>query len=175
LTLSGVLGPTPLGGAPSDRHSWGMWIDQRGSEILDTPECLRLLAVAAKEDHVGRLAVTDGLSPVVVPLNFVFHDGGVFVRIGPGRLSELVPDSLVSFEVDRVETDRGVAWSVLVRGLATKAVADTRYSEAMPEPWVPEAGDMVLFIRPDEVTGRRFHLVTGVSGVEAGASDIAPV
>ncbi len=109
-----------------------MWIDQRGSEILETPECLRLLAVAAKEDHVGRLAVTDGQSPLVVPLNFIFHDGGVFVRIGPGRLSELVPGSLVAFEVDRVETDRGMAWSVLVRGLASKADANALHGEAMP-------------------------------------------
>jgi uncharacterized protein len=151
-----------------------MWIDQRGSEILETPECLRLLAVAAKEDHIGRLAVTDGQSPLVVPLNFVFHDGGVFVRIGPGRVSELVPGSLVAFEVDRVETDRRIAWSVLVRGLASKADANALHGEVIPEPWVPEPGHMVLSIRPDVVTGRRFHLITGVSGAEASASDIAP-
>ena len=116
-----------------------MWIDQRGSEILDRPECLRLLAVAAKEDHVGRLAaVTEDQSPLVVPLNFIFHDGGVLVRVGPGRLSELVPDSLVAFEVDRVEPDRGTAWSVLVRGLASRADTHSPSGEAMPEPWVPE-------------------------------------
>ena len=149
-----------------------MWIDQRGSEILAVPECLRLLAVAAKEDHVGRLVVTNGQSPVVVPLNFTFHDGGVLVRIGPGRLSELVPDSLVAFEVDRVETDRGMAWSVLVRGLASTLVPDTPHGGTMPEPWVPEPGHTVLFIRPDVVTGRRFHLVTGEPGVKAGASGI---
>jgi nitroimidazol reductase NimA-like FMN-containing flavoprotein (pyridoxamine 5'-phosphate oxidase superfamily) len=149
-----------------------MWIDQRGSEILGRPECLRLLAAAAKEDHVGRLAVTDGRSPLVVPLNFVFQDGGVLVRIGPGRISEMVPGALVAFEVDRVETDRGMAWSVLIRGLASMALPG---DGAIPEPWVPEPGHMVLLIRPDVVTGRRFHLVTGVSGVEAGASIIAPV
>jgi nitroimidazol reductase NimA-like FMN-containing flavoprotein (pyridoxamine 5'-phosphate oxidase superfamily) len=152
-----------------------MWIDQRGSEILDTAECVRLLALAAKEDHVGRLAVNDGQSPLVVPLNFVFHGGDVFIRIGPGRLSDLVPDSFVSFEVDRVETDSGVAWSVLARGLASKAADDTRYGKAMPEAWVPEPGHMVCFIRPDVVTGRRFHLVTRDSGAETSASDAPPV
>src|ERR1039457_4519692 len=108
-----------------------MWIDQLGSEVLAVPECLRLLAVAAKEDHVGRLAVTSGQTPLVVPLNFTFHDAGVLVRIGPGRLSELVPDSLVAFEVDRVETDRGMAWSVLVRGLASTLVPDTPHGGTM--------------------------------------------
>ena len=89
-----------------------MWIDQRGSEILTLPECHRLLALAAKEDHIGRLAVNDGQTPLVVPLNFTFHDGNVRVLIGPGRMAEIVPDALVAFEVDRVEPDRGQAWSV---------------------------------------------------------------
>jgi hypothetical protein len=149
-----------------------MWIDQRGSEILGGPECRRLLAVAAKEHHIGRLAVTDGQSPLVIPLNFVFHDGGVLIRVGPGRIAEIVPGALVAFEVDRVETKNGTAWSVLVRGLASSTDPD---DSAIPEPRVPEPGHMVLSIRPDVVTGRRFHLVSGVSGVEAGASNTALV
>ncbi len=138
-----------------------MWIDQRGSEILPVPECLRLLAVAAKEDHVGRLAISEEQAPLVVPLNFTFHNGGVLIRIGPGRLSELVPGSLVAFEVDRVELDGALAWSVLVRGLASVFVPGDSPGEAraMPQPWVPEPGEKVFFIRPDVVTGRRFHLV----------------
>lgn len=137
-----------------------MWIDQRGSEILQIPECLQLLALAAKEDHVGRLAVIDGQSPLVVPLNFTFYDRTVLVRIGPGLLSTLVPESLVAFEVDRVESDRGLAWSVLVRGLATKPEAADGFPEvALPKPWVPEPGEELISIRPDVVTGRRFRLV----------------
>ena len=151
-----------------------MWIDQRGSEILQTPECYRLLAVAAKEDHVGRLAVIDGRSPLVVPLNFTFHDRNVLVRIGPGLLSMLVPDSLVAFEVDRVEPDRGSAWSVLIRGLATKPdAADNLPEGALPEPWVPEPGEELIAIRPDVVTGRRFRLVaTDGEGSESGTTGV---
>jgi hypothetical protein len=136
-----------------------MWIDQRGSEILAVPECLRLLAVAATEDHIGRLAVTGTQSPLVVPLNFTFHDNGILVRIGPGRLSESVPGSMVSFEVDRVEHDKGQAWSVLVRGLASALAPNDTPPKDMPHPLVPIAGSLILFIRPDVVTGRRFSLV----------------
>jgi len=138
-----------------------MWIDQRGSEILAAPECLRLLAVAAKEDHIGRLAVTEELSPLVVPLNFTYHDKEILLRIGPGRLSELVPGSMVSFEVDCVEPDHGHAWSVLIRGLASAlAQSDTPVAAAdLPQSLVPSPGDMVIVIRPDVVTGRRFPLV----------------
>jgi hypothetical protein len=137
-----------------------MWIDQRGSEILAAPECLRLLALVAKEDHIGRLAVTEGPSPLVVPLNFTYHDKGVFLRIGPGRLLELASGSMVSYEVDRVELDQGHAWSILIRGLASVVQSDTRPGAAdLPQPLVPNSGDVILVIRPDVVTGRRFPLV----------------
>jgi hypothetical protein len=117
--------------------------------------------VAAKEDHIGRLAVAGTEAPLVVPLNFTFHDNGIFVRIGPGRLSELVPGSMVSFEVDRVEPDQGQAWSVLIRGLAS-ALAPSNAPPGgadLPQPLVPIPGVMMIFIRPDVVTGRRFSLV----------------
>jgi hypothetical protein len=155
-----------------------MWIDQRGSEILAVPECLRLLAVASKEDAIGRLAVTDGDSPLVMPLNFTFHDRGVLIRIGEGRLSELVPGSLVAFEVDRLEPGSGVAWSVLVRGLASALAPGEIPAEAdaVPRPWVPEPGEQLIFIRPDVVTGRRFRVVARDVPVTGPASSyVLPV
>lgn len=138
-----------------------MWLDQRGSEILETPECLRLLALAAKEGRIGRLAVNESQAPLVVPLNFTVHDHGVLIRIGPGRLSELVPGSLVSFEVDHVDPDAGNAWSVLVRGLASALDqgGPPLALPAVPRPLVPDPGDMIIVIRPDVVTGRRFGLL----------------
>jgi uncharacterized protein len=142
-----------------------MWIDQRGSEILQWPECLRLLALAAKEDQFGRLAVNDGESPLVVPLNFTFHDRAIVVRIGPGRIWELVPGALVAFEVDRVEPDLAVAWSVLVRGLASMLAPDDALAGQVPVPWVPEPGEGVISIRPDVVTGRRFRLIARGPGI----------
>lgn len=79
--------------------------------------------------------MTEIPSPLVVPLNFTFHDNGILVRIGPGRLSDLVPGSMVSFEVDRVERDQGEAWGVLIRGLAS-ALAP-RDAADLPHPLVP--------------------------------------
>jgi hypothetical protein len=154
-----------------------MWIDQRGSEVLPVAECLRLLAVAAKEEHVGRLAVTEDQSPLVVPLNFTFHDRGVLIRIGPGRLSELVPGSLVAFEVDRLDPEDGQAWSVLVRGLASAVAPDDlpRDADAVPQPWVPEPGALLIFIRPDVVTGRRFRLVAPTVTEVPDVSDVPDV
>src|SRR5271166_1471007 len=62
-------------------HGGPMWIDQRGSEVLGAPECHRLLALAAKEVGYGRLAVSREGAPVVVPVNFAWHEHQVLVRL----------------------------------------------------------------------------------------------
>jgi len=133
-----------------------MWVDQRGSEIIPLPECLRLLALAAKQGDVGRLAVSRQEAPVVHPVNFAYRDRRVLVRLGPGAMAEAATGALVAFEIDHLDHRVGVAWSVLVRGLAL-VVEDDVPSEA-PTPLVPTAGDVVLGIRLDVVTGRRFVL-----------------
>ncbi len=115
-----------------------MWIDQRGSEIIERPEALRLLSVAAvRRDH-GRLGVTivgnPDEAPLVVPVDFVVDDRRVLVRLGPGRLCELTVGRLVAFEVDEVA-----------------ALGDTA-----PAPSVPDPGHRIIAVRLDAVTGRRF-------------------
>jgi uncharacterized protein len=94
-------------------------------------------------------------------MNFTVNNSEVLVRIGPGRLSEMAPGSLVSFEVDRVEPDRGDAWSVLIRGLASSLDPGLAPTKAgfVPQPLVPNPGEIILSIRPDVITGRRFRLV----------------
>jgi hypothetical protein len=136
-----------------------MWIDGKGSTVLPLPECKRLLAVAATGQGIGRLGIATDQAPVVVPVNFSVHDGHVRVRVGPGFVSQAATGHLVAFEVDHVDLDSGVAWSVLVRGLATliESPTETELADAA-QPLVPEPGDMVLVIRPDILTGRRFDV-----------------
>ena len=135
-----------------------MWIDQRGSVVLDPPECKRLLATAAKLELVGRIGVATDQAPVVLPVNFTVHDGQIQARIGSGFLADAADNTLVAFEVDRVDPDGG-AWSVLVRGLATVISSPTGAElDLAATPLVPEPGDHVLVVRPDLLTGRRFEL-----------------
>jgi len=136
-----------------------MWIDQRGSEVLGAPECHRLLALAAKEVGYGRLAVSREGAPVVVPVNFAWHEHQVLVRLADGFLSSVVPGRLVAFEVDVVDQRAEEAWSVLARGLALEVdPTDGPTTAAGPRPLVPQPGDRLLAIRPDVVTGRRFPI-----------------
>jgi nitroimidazol reductase NimA-like FMN-containing flavoprotein (pyridoxamine 5'-phosphate oxidase superfamily) len=136
-----------------------MWIDGKGSTVLPAVECRRLLALRAKEGGVGRLGIATDQAPVVLPVNFTFHDGRILARVGAGFLSSTAAGQLVAFEVDQVNTRAGIAWSVLVRGLATLIESPTEVELAAAAiPLVPEPGDMVMVIRPDTVTGRRFDV-----------------
>ena len=140
-----------------------MWVDRRGSEILPRPECLRLLAVAAKVDGIGRLGLmpdeAPGQAPIVVPVNFRFHEGELFLRLGAGFIAGAADRHHVAFEVDRVDRSSGEAWSVLVRGFARLVRSpDERQLEATARPFVPDPGDMVMVLRPSLVSGRRFGL-----------------
>ncbi len=138
-----------------------MWIDQRGSEVVPLPECLRLLAVAAKNGEIGRLAVSQDQAPLVRPANFTYHDRYLVLRLGPGTIVEAAVEALVAFEVDEIDHETGAGWSVLVRGLATVLTPESEKEmgiDSAPVPLVPEPGEILVAIRADIVTGRRFPL-----------------
>jgi hypothetical protein len=137
-----------------------MWIDGKGSTVLQVPECQRLLAIAAKERRVGRIGIATDQAPVVIPVNSTLQENQVLVRVGTGFFSQAAAGQLVAFEVDHIDEGAGCAWSVLVRGLATliEAPTETEFAAAA-QPFVPEPGDMVLMtVRPDILTGRRFEV-----------------
>jgi nitroimidazol reductase NimA-like FMN-containing flavoprotein (pyridoxamine 5'-phosphate oxidase superfamily) len=136
-----------------------MWIDRKGSTVLPAPECMRLLAVAAKDTGLGRIGVPTDQAPVIVPVNFGIRDHHIVIRVGPGFFSRAAKGQLVAFEVDHVDVQEGVAWSVLARGLATLIESPTEEEvDIVARPLVPEPGHMILTIRPDVLTGRRFGL-----------------
>jgi nitroimidazol reductase NimA-like FMN-containing flavoprotein (pyridoxamine 5'-phosphate oxidase superfamily) len=136
-----------------------MWIDQRGSEVLAEAECHQLLAMAAKEGAIGRLAVSGEGAPIVVPVNFAVQDHQILIRVGSGRLADLAIGHLVAFEIDECDPSSGYAWSVLLRGLASTVIATAmKDSSQLPHPLVHSPGDTVLTVRPDVVSGRRFSL-----------------
>jgi nitroimidazol reductase NimA-like FMN-containing flavoprotein (pyridoxamine 5'-phosphate oxidase superfamily) len=136
-----------------------MWMDAKGATVLPTPECKRLLALVAKRGEIGRLGLSTSRAPIVIPVNFTFDEGQVLARVGGGSSPRKASGQLVAFEVDDVDLEAGTAWSVLVRGLATLIELPTRTElSAAARPLVPEPGDMVLVIRPDILTGRRFEI-----------------
>lgn len=161
--LNGTF-PGPLTLAPSAlvENNGGMWIDQRGSEVLPVAECRRLLAVGAKRHHHGHLGVpTDG-APLVLPFDYAVHGVDVLIQIGEG-LFDQVNGRLVAFQVDHSpdgtqgsDTDTGSQWSVLVRGLAGE-LDQTVGRDHLPQPRVAQPGHRLVQVRGDIVTGRRLQ------------------
>jgi len=131
--------------------------EQPRMRVLTPPECLLLLA----ESSVGRLGLSIGALPVILPVNFVLTEAGIVFRTVHGtKLDAAARNAVVAFEVDRFEVDGSAGWSVLVRGIASEitdpsALANMRARELTP--WAQDGrADHYVRVGTDEITGRRF-------------------
>lgn len=153
-----------------------MWIDERGSQVLELAECRRLLALGAKQHRHGHLGVADGDgAPTVLPVNYVMSGLDVVILVGEGLFRHL-ENRLVAFEVDGADGAENVpagggatAWSVLVKGLALEQEGPAP-SSILPALLVAEPGHRVVRIRTDVLTGRRLASRDGGEGAGPGAS-----
>ncbi len=111
-----------------------MWIDARGSEVLQLPECRRLLALGSKRHLPGHLGVATEGAPLVLPVDYAAHGSDVLVQVGESLLTH-IDGRMVAFEVDSYEqgaedlASEG-RWSVLVRGLASEL--EDAFARAIP-------------------------------------------
>jgi uncharacterized protein len=131
-------------------------IDPRtGIEVLDRAECVRLL----ETQSVGRLAVVDEGSPVILPVNYVIDDDHVVFRTAEGtKLDAAARQGPVAFEIDQTDPVYHTGWSVVVRGSAEVATDDVLLARlrALPlRPWSTHEKSNWVRIRLVHVTGRR--------------------
>ena len=124
---------------------------------LSRPECLRLLATA----HIGRIGLSMGALPVVLPVNFVLDGESVVFRTSEGAKQQAaVSNTVVAFEVDHVNPLYHSGWSVLVTGVA-KLVTDrlelARLAQLPLQPWMPGEQGNYVRISADRISGRRLH------------------
>ncbi|MFT3798061.1 pyridoxamine 5'-phosphate oxidase family protein [Microbacterium sp.] len=129
-------------------------------EGLRLAECWDVLRDAA----YGRLVVLDpGGAPDVFPVNHLVHGDALFVRSAPGsKLVDIAHDPRVAFEVDAVED--GVAWSVVLRGVATRMDADDEIEASGILDLIsanPTEKYVFLRIEATQVNGRRFRIAVG--------------
>jgi nitroimidazol reductase NimA-like FMN-containing flavoprotein (pyridoxamine 5'-phosphate oxidase superfamily) len=129
--------------------------DRNGLEVLGRDECLQLLERTA----VGRLGVTIGALPFVLPVNFLVDDDRILVRTGEGtKLDAALRDSVVAFEVDHVDPLDHGGWSVCVTGVAheIRDPAELERIARLPLPhWAPNDAGHVMAVSMELVTGRR--------------------
>lgn len=120
---------------------------------LSVPECLLLLA----EGSVGRLAyVASSGVPEIVPVNYVWHDGTILIRSGPGpKLQAAERGEMVSFEIDRLDEEDGTGWSVVAAGRAARLRPEQAARLTLPLPWATGRRRYVISVAASRVSGRR--------------------
>jgi nitroimidazol reductase NimA-like FMN-containing flavoprotein (pyridoxamine 5'-phosphate oxidase superfamily) len=132
-----------------------MEVDRNGLEVLDRSECLRLLRSAT----VGRLGITTGALPTVLPINFRLVGERIVFRTSSGsKLQAATANAVVAFEVDDMDPMWHSGWSVVVTGVA-REVTDAEELDALADAhiprWAPNRTDRVVEISTEILTGRR--------------------
>jgi nitroimidazol reductase NimA-like FMN-containing flavoprotein (pyridoxamine 5'-phosphate oxidase superfamily) len=130
-------------------------LDRNGLEVLGRDECLRLLADRA----FGRIALTSGALPVVLPVNYAMAGESVILKTGRGtKLDAATRNAVVAFEVDQVDEQARAGWSVLVTGVAEE-VTDPKEIERLQrlplDRWAPGEDGRFVRISTEIVSGRR--------------------
>lgn len=141
-------------------------IDRNGLEVLGPEECARLLASTT----FGRIAISQGALPVILPLNYRCVDGRIVFRTGIGsKLDAAACGSVVAFEIDSIDAMAHTGWSVVVTGVAAEVSdpAEVAHLEAAQIPhWAPSGNAHLVELPLQKVSGRR--LIPGARPPEDG-------
>lgn len=130
-----------------------------GLEVLSRAQCLELLG----QVPVGRIVLTVGALPAIMPVNFVLHQGEVIIRTDTGtKLAAAARNAVVAFEVDQLDDTGQQGWSVSLVGRAVEVTAAEQLAELRPlplRPWAPGERDHYIRIKPELISGRRIAAV----------------
>ena len=80
----------------------------------------------------GRVGVTSGGLPCILPVRYVYDDDAIVFRTGAGtKLRAAADGDVLAFQVDRYDLQTGRGWCVLVLGRAL-IVTTHREQESLP-------------------------------------------
>ena len=123
---------------------------------LSVDECWELVA----GPQMARIAWNGPTGPVVLPINYVTHDRTVWIRTTAySSMAEEVDESAIAVEVDDIDPETHVGWSVLLRGRSEVIYHEDRVPEPVRALRTWPSGPRPLWVRlaPEIVTGRRLR------------------
>lgn len=125
------------------------------SRDLEPQESERLLRAGI----VGRVALSTPEGPHIIPMNYAVFEDTIVLRTSPNSLLGTNGRSpMLAFEVDHIDHERHVGWSVVARGrgwVETDQDELDRIRESwQPRPWASGTRNVFVRIRWDSLTGR---------------------
>ena len=136
-------------------------VDRNGLEVLDRAECLRLLHTVS----LGRIAITSGALPTILPINFRVDGDRILFRTGVGtKLDAATRGAVVAFEADAFDSMYHAGWSVVVTGVASQVQDPDDQAMYSTPRWAPGQDERLVEVSLDQVSGRRlsgFRLEAG--------------
>jgi nitroimidazol reductase NimA-like FMN-containing flavoprotein (pyridoxamine 5'-phosphate oxidase superfamily) len=142
-------------GTPNGQASRSAGTDRNGLEILRRDECLQLLGSVV----LGRVGITVGALPVILPVSFRLIGERILFRTGVGtKLDAATRHAVVAFEVDEMDLLSHSGWSVVVTGPTrevTDPVALAEMALANLPRWARSDQERIVEIDAAIVSGRR--------------------
>lgn len=131
-------------------------------EVLGESECWALL----RGVDVGRIAFATANGGVdIFPVNHLVDGGSIVFRTDAGaKLTGATDAHEVVFEADGSAEQRGLAWSVIVKGRAEMIATATDLFESFQlnvQPWHASRKPYFVRVIPTTTTGRRFNIARG--------------
>jgi len=123
---------------------------------LSAQECTTLIAGGG----IGRVVFCNERGPQIYPVSFIVHGDDIIFRTSSyTTLGTSMHGQPVAFEVDELDLERRLGWSVIVTGVAQALddpddVARLSHCEGL-EPWAGGARRLYVRIAPRGITGRR--------------------
>jgi nitroimidazol reductase NimA-like FMN-containing flavoprotein (pyridoxamine 5'-phosphate oxidase superfamily) len=120
---------------------------------LEPSECEALL----RSRNVGRIGWQSAAGLQILPVSYVVTNGVIVLRTAAGsQLSTLVEPTDAAFQVDDLDLETRVGWSVLARG-RTGPYQATAADDEVPSPWAPGLRPILIGVTVAEFTGRSVY------------------
>jgi hypothetical protein len=137
---------------------------ERAHQNLNLSECRRLLDT----ERLGRIALSVAALPSVVPVFYRVVDDRIVLGVEDQSLFAALSDNIVAFEVDHVDQETKVGWTVLVVGRSRPAPDLSLSVFAIPG---IESSQDGLVGPPDRLIGISIDRLSGQRTIEPSAPD----